>query len=667
MRKKIYLSLLFIIIIILINQIINIRYDLNLYEYIKYSRPLSEHEKKLLEDKGTIICVSDRNAPPISFVEKENRQYRGLVIDYITALSIELGADIEFRPLIWEDTLNSLMKGEADVCDAFPSEERIKRFNFSKPIYKLKGIVLVDSSKDEIQKAEDLKQKKVAMPRGDYAIEYLNKTVSDIQYVLTKDIYEALLLLQDGKVDAVVGDEPVISYLSNEMGIRDNIKILNQALYEQDVALAVPKSEEKLLNILNKGILSLRKKDFVLKIQQRWFGISDSIEKSQVSDNLVMGVGIFLIVTTIMLFALYIFNDTLKGKVEERTQELLQSRTELQVTFDALSYFLVIVDFHGTINNCNKSFQNYLEKQKKEIVGTHFSRWEILKYLNKKLDVFHKVKVKVVKGEEEIRYKNGYYTVNMFLLEAIEKSPDQLLIVIKDITEFKFIEKQLLQENKMVAVGQLAAGVAHEIRNPLGLIRNYCYVLRGSLMGKNLRPMEIIESSVERIDRIINNLLDFSRVSGEYWTTVNMKEAITSILELEEKNMDKKDIEWQFICDENLHLRTNEESLKHIIINIVGNSINAIKKEGWICITCEKVEKGICLKFQDSGKGIKEENLEYIFNPFFTTRETGKGTGLGLYIVYNEIQKLGGTIKVRSQYNIGTTFELFLPQGKRDS
>src|SRR5690606_35418670 len=98
MRKKVYLLYTFVIIAILINQIVKIKYDLNFYEYIKYSRPLLEEEKKLLEDRDTIIYGSDRNAPPISFIEEENGQYRGLVIDYVTALSIELGKDIEFKP-----------------------------------------------------------------------------------------------------------------------------------------------------------------------------------------------------------------------------------------------------------------------------------------------------------------------------------------------------------------------------------------------------------------------------------------------------------------------------------------------------------------------------------------------------------------------------------------
>lgn len=636
-------------------------------EYLKYSKPLSEEEKKWLDDKGKIIYASDRNAPPISFLEEENGQYKGVVIDYVTALSIELGTDIEFKPLVWEEALNSLLRGEVDVCDIFPSEARKKNYKFSKPIYKLRGIILVSSAEGEIDKIGDLKGKKVALPKGDYAKEHLDRTVPNIDYTFTEDIYHALKLLQEDKVRAVVGDEPVITYFTNQMGIKDSTRIVEHPLYEKDVALAVSKSEEKLLNILNKGILSLQKKDFVKKIQQRWFGISASIVKDKIADKFIIGVGLFFTVTFIVVFVLYLWNNALKEEVKKRTEELYQSRMELETTFDALSHFLVVISFDGKIKNCNRSFQNYLGKRRKEVIGSYFLDWEILNDINEKLHIFDNGKIQMIKEEKEITHGKKHYIINTFSLEKVKEELPQILIVIKDITDFKIIEKQLLQENKMVAVGQLAAGVAHEIRNPLGLIRNYCYVVKNIVTEeKGLKAIQVIESSVQKIGRIIENLLDFSRISGDHWNHINIEETITKILELEQKNMEKKKIESKLVCDKNLMVYTNEESLKHIVINLIDNAISAIGTEGRIRIFCKRVEyQGIVLTFEDSGSGIREEDLEYIFNPFFTTKTTKEGTGLGLYIVYNEVQKLGGKIKVDSQYKVGTTFEIFLPEKKR--
>lgn len=113
---------------------------------------------------------------------------------------------------------------------------------------------------------------------------------------------------------------------------------------------------------------------------------------------------------------------------------------------------------------------------------------------------------------------------------------------------------------------------------------------------------------------------------------------------------------------ENILIYTNEESLKHIFINLITNAVDSMPNGGTIKITC--VDKGpiIQIDVADSGVGIEKHNLDNIFNPFFTTKNPGKGTGLGLFIVYNEVQKLGGNIGItRSEINIGTTFRIEIP------
>lgn len=113
---------------------------------------------------------------------------------------------------------------------------------------------------------------------------------------------------------------------------------------------------------------------------------------------------------------------------------------------------------------------------------------------------------------------------------------------------------------------------------------------------------------------------------------------------------------------ENIGIYTNEESLKHIFINLITNAVDSMPNGGIIKITC--VDKGpiIEIDITDSGIGIEKHNLDNIFNPFFTTKDPGKGTGLGLFIVYNEVQKLGGNIEITSsEINIGTTFRLEIP------
>lgn len=125
--------------------------------------------------------------------------------------------------------------------------------------------------------------------------------------------------------------------------------------------------------------------------------------------------------------------------------------------------------------------------------------------------------------------------------------------------------------------------------------------------------------------------------------------------------MKEMNIEATLSC-ENIFINTNEESLKHIFINLITNAVDSMPNGGIIEVTCINKDPVIQIDITDMGIGIEKHNLDNIFNPFFTTKNPGKGTGLGLFIVYNEVEKLGGSIKItRSEINKGTTFRIEIP------
>ena len=145
-----------------------------------------------------------------------------------------------------------------------------------------------------------------------------------------------------------------------------------------------------------------------------------------------------------------------------------------------------------------------------------------------------------------------------------------------------------------------------------------------------------------------------------------MKQFIHSIFNLYTKPMQNKRIQCSVICSENTDCFVNQESLKHIVINLISNSIDAIEQNGMIEVKCMTDNEKVVIEISDTGSGIREENIENVFNPFFTTKEPGKGTGLGLYIVYNEVKKCSGEVNVYSTYGKGTTFKVSLPLESRD-
>ena len=235
--KKILLAILSFVVFIVVfvfvaNQFINNTYDLSLYEYTKYSASITKKETEYMLEKDTLYFSSDKNAPPFAFIEKDNGQYKGLVLDYVSALSIELGIDIEFVPQVWEDVISSITSGNADMCDVFPSEEREKYLVFSKLIYSLRAIAITSST--DITNIDDLSDHTVSIPAGDYAVEFVNKNIPNVKVVETQDLYDALIAFRDGKVDAVIGDEPVMLNFVKELDM-ENVYILDPALYEREV------------------------------------------------------------------------------------------------------------------------------------------------------------------------------------------------------------------------------------------------------------------------------------------------------------------------------------------------------------------------------------------------------------------------------------------------
>ncbi|MCM1991656.1 transporter substrate-binding domain-containing protein [Oceanirhabdus seepicola] len=664
-RKSIFVTIILILFTtIFLDVYLKIEYDASIFEYLQKSHKLTNEERKWLEKHGSIIYGADQNAPPLRYVDEESKQYKGIVVDYLRALSIELGTEIEFKPLVWDQALESLKKGETDICDMYPSENRGKYYLFSDPIYNQKAVILVSKDEQDIVNYTHLKDKTIAAQSGDYVVEFLSSKVSDINYKLTVDYENAILHLREGKVDAVVGDEPVISYFVEKLGLKEHFKILDKPIYEKESILAVPKSEEMLLEILNKGIYNLNRKNTMVKIYQKWFGVSAPFIKENISEKITLIISIFITIILLASYLFYSWNKRLKEEVEKRTEELNISRADLQTTFDGLTHLMIVLNKEYNIINVNKSFCKLIKKNKKEVIGKNCRDISQNIYMDINLVIINKTFIEGKSLQNEFEYKDRIFEMSTFPLEDKIKTIDRVLVMIKDITKVKISERQLLQSNKMAAIGQLASGVAHEIRNPLGLIRNYSYILK---MNKNKdeekteKAISVIESSVNKASDIIDNLLNFSRISSNKREEVNIRNFIVNIIKLEYKVMEKQNIRVEVECDDKIICNINQESLKHIFINLISNSIDAMTNGGVFKVACNKKDNVLIFICSDTGSGIRQEDLENIFNPFFTTKVPGKGTGLGLYVTYNEVKKLGGEIRVSSELEEGTTFYITLP------
>jgi two-component system NtrC family sensor kinase len=254
-------------------------------------------------------------------------------------------------------------------------------------------------------------------------------------------------------------------------------------------------------------------------------------------------------------------------------------------------------------------------------------------------------------------------------------------VIKKRDKEAEDLNRQLMQASKLASIGELAAGVAHEINNPLAVILTENQVildlvesehgLGGEFKEQLGRSLGQIDAQVERCSHITQNLLRFSRRMALPSRYVDLNAAVNDVVGLLEKRAASRGV---FICldfQENLpKIPGYEFELEQVFVNLISNAIDAHegKPYGRIHIVTRHDSKrhGVVATVADSGSGISDKDLARVFDPFYTTKPVGQGTGLGLSISYSIIRQMGGGISVSSEAGKGTEFEIFLPCGDGD-
>jgi PAS domain S-box-containing protein len=223
---------------------------------------------------------------------------------------------------------------------------------------------------------------------------------------------------------------------------------------------------------------------------------------------------------------------------------------------------------------------------------------------------------------------------------------------------------QLLQSEKMASLGKLAAGVAHQLNNPLGSITLYAKLLleEYELESGMEDDLRLILRDSQRCRDTVRELLEFARQKRQFMKPLDISQAVGSCLFLIEKQSLFQNIEIRKQLPEDMpSIVGDSQQLNHVFMNILINAAQAMEGSGTIAIASSSTGDRIVITIRDNGPGIAEKDLEHIFEPFFTTKEEGQGTGLGLSVVYTIIENHGGTITARSEPGQGTEFVIELP------
>jgi signal transduction histidine kinase len=238
------------------------------------------------------------------------------------------------------------------------------------------------------------------------------------------------------------------------------------------------------------------------------------------------------------------------------------------------------------------------------------------------------------------------------------------VVIARDITTEKQLENRMSETEKLAGIGQLAAGIAHQLNTPLGSILLSAQMLEDTV--KNEDDSEDIHRIIRQTEQcrgIIKGLLNFARPTGSERGNMNLAEAITETAYLMEKNLKLANIELDITENTDSFIFGNRNELEQVFFNLLANAIDSMPDGGRIEVQMMEGGSGeVLIEFRDTGEGIPPENQDRVFLPFFTTKDYGKGTGLGLSIVARIVHEHGGRIELDSGPEKGSRFRIWFPR-----
>lgn len=238
------------------------------------------------------------------------------------------------------------------------------------------------------------------------------------------------------------------------------------------------------------------------------------------------------------------------------------------------------------------------------------------------------------------------------------------------------LEKRMIHTQRLASLGTMSTGIAHEINNPLAIIKESAGFMRMVLDGSGQMPekemlfkgLDKIEKSVDRARRITHQLLGYVRKQGHELTPVDIRQLTEdTVVLIKQKTQAKKvSVQWDPEPEHEMLMHTDPFQVRQVLINLLENAVDAVETGGQIRLSLYRKDQTVCLEVRDNGSGITPENKEKIFDPFFTTKpnvsENESGTGLGLFVVHKIMTGLSGSIHVESEPGHGTTFTICLPE-----
>ena len=336
------------------------------------------------------------------------------------------------------------------------------------------------------------------------------------------------------------------------------------------------------------------------------------------------------------------------GRLQRYTQRIIESSPAA----------IAVVDAKGSLHSVNRAFGELVQQNPDNLPGQEFGRLLPLDQIPDTREGPREISFQDSQGEAR------HLQISVAPLEE-DKTGQLRVIILQDVSQRVAMENALKEKERLAALGMLAAGVAHEVNTPITGISSYAQMLLDGTPTDDPRRelLEKVEKQTFRAARIVNNLLDFARKPNGERGPVSLAPLMDECLVLLKERLLSKNgrLEWQQ-PQEDIRVQGNVGELQQVFTNLVVNAVDALEPQGTLRVHLEADESWVWASIEDNGPGIAMQDLEKIFQPFYSTKLSKGGTGLGLSISYNIVRRHGGEIRVVSQRGEGSRFIVELPR-----
>lgn len=651
---------------------------------------LTPAEKTWIDRHPSISIAGPRSFPPFHYYEQG--KLKGLSTDYIAQVAAKSGFQVRIQADIpWPQVLDGVRQGEIDLITCIgKTAERETYLDFSMPYLTFPLIIVTRDSSPFIGGIEDLNGKTLAMVSQTLTKAWLSKDNIDFSPLYVKSPLEGLEAVSFSRAEAAIENLAAATYLIHQAGLA-NLKIAAPTPYDNyQLYMAVPKGHRELLTIVNKalaGISPQQKSD----IRNQWLSVK--YEYGVNPKDMFLYIFWVLLFSAGIIFIVVFKNRKLAKETRERiaTEKALRKNEEKlrNILENSTSMYYAHTPDHQI---------TYLSPQCRQILHCEpdeaMTRWtefvtdnpinlKGLEYTEKAI----RTGQRQPPYELELKGKQGHIIVVEIRENPVVENGRTVAIVgsATDITEHKkaqrekeALQHQLTQSRKMESIGTLAGGIAHDFNNILGIILGNAQLAQLDLPTEHPARSRIseIQNACLRAKEVILQLLSFSRRAEQGNQPINpaklvndtvrfLRASIPSSVEIVFRNHAPKRT-----------INANPTQIQQVIINLCNNAAQAMEPGGALTICLDMADthdlttpelksldgaEAIRLTIEDTGAGIEPDIQDRIFDPYFTTKEVGKGSGMGLAIVHGIVHNHGGAISVRSKMGCGTMFSILLP------